>query len=236
MAVRRFTALLVGLDAATAAVLQASVQDRGIDAFASSRGSALRALALLGPDMVVVQPGTDNDLLAAVRGQHTGPILATGPELPAGDVARLIDMGGIDDYCPESSPEVLAAKMGALLRGRAAGGASVVVGGLALDRARRVVLGPAGDLALTPKEFLLLEYLSLRRGQIVPYDALLDEIWRSKPHSLHRLAVTMCRLRHRLEAIGTIEIETVAGVGYALHVRADADTEEALTPTTAGAA
>lgn len=221
MAERRFTALLVGLDAATAATLQASMQDRGIDAYTSSCGSALRALELLGPDIVVMQPGIDQDLLAAVRGQHNGPMLATGPELPAAAVADLIDTVGIDDYCPESIPEVLAAKIGALLRGRVAGGESLTIGGLVLDRVRRTALGPAGDLALTPKEFLLLEYLSLRRGQIVPYDALLDEIWRSGPHSLHNLAVTMCRLRHRLEPVGAVEIETIAGVGYVLHARAD---------------
>ncbi len=131
------------------------------------------------------------------------------------DRVRGLDEGA-DDYLvkPFALAELLA-RVRALLR-RDTAGTSVVlaVGPLRVDVARhRATLGDE-LLALTPKEFGVLEYLITRPGRVVSSEELLEHVWDANADPFTQtVRVTVGTLRRKL---GDGWIETVVGRGYRL--------------------
>jgi DNA-binding response OmpR family regulator len=131
------------------------------------------------------------------------------------DRVRGLDEGA-DDYLvkPFALAELLA-RVRALLR-RDTAGTSVVlaVGPLRVDVARhRATLGDE-LLALTPKEFGVLEYLITRPGRVVSSEELLEHVWDANADPFTQtVRVTVGTLRRKL---GEGWIETVVGRGYRL--------------------
>jgi len=88
---------------------------------------------------------------------------------------------GADDFItkPFVIPE-LTARLRAIRRGRANPAARqdlIVVGEIALDRARRCVTKAGEQIHLTPKEFDVLDYLMSHAGAPVRHDQLLRAVW-----------------------------------------------------------
>jgi DNA-binding response OmpR family regulator len=132
------------------------------------------------------------------------------------DRVRGLDLGA-DDYLvkPFGFAE-LAARIRALLRRpAAASGALVTHGGITIDTARRTVERNGLPLALSPKEFSLLRYLTLHGDRPVSAEELLEHVWdaQADPFS-HVVKVTIMGLRKKLGPPDPIE--TMVGVGYRL--------------------
>jgi DNA-binding response OmpR family regulator len=131
------------------------------------------------------------------------------------DRVRGLDEGA-DDYLvkPFALAELLA-RIRALLRRDVAGTSSVLtVGDLTLDSARHEVLLHGSPLALTPKEFGVLEYLMTRPGRVVPAEELLEHVWDANADPFTQtVRVTVGTLRRKL---GEGRVETVVGRGYRL--------------------
>ena len=86
------------------------------------------------------------------------------------------------------------------------------VGGVELDLVRRVADVGRGPVSLSQREFLLLQTLMLREGEVVPRQQLLSEVWGFSFHpGTNVVDVCIGRLRAKL---GDDAIETVRGVGY----------------------
>jgi DNA-binding response OmpR family regulator len=131
------------------------------------------------------------------------------------DRVRGLDEGA-DDYLvkPFALAELLA-RVRALLRRDTSGTSAVLaVGPLRLDAARhRATLGGA-PLALTPKEFGILEYLMTRPGRVVSSEELLEHVWDANADPFTQtVRVTVGTLRRKL---GHGWISTVVGRGYRL--------------------
>ena len=131
------------------------------------------------------------------------------------DRVRGLDLGA-DDYLvkPFALAELLA-RVRALLRRDTAGTSAVVsVDTLSLDSARHSASLDGTALALTPKEFGVLEYLITRPGRVVSSEELLEHVWDANADPFTQtVRVTVGTLRRKL---GDGWIETVVGRGYRL--------------------
>ena len=137
------------------------------------------------------------------------------------DEAEALETGA-DDYLRKPfSFDVLVARIRALLRRSVpgAGGADVVsVGGLRLDPAARRVSRSETEIALTAREFDVLEFLVRRPGHVQSKADILAGVWDfdfdGDPNIVE---VYIGRLRRKVdEPFGVSSIETVRGAGYRL--------------------
>jgi two-component system alkaline phosphatase synthesis response regulator PhoP len=110
---------------------------------------------------------------------------------------------GADDYVvkPFLPREFAARVRTALRRARERPAATLRFGALEIRLAARVVTLDGAPVALTRREFDLLAYLALRRGQVIPRQQLLEEVWHASGDWQDSATVTehVRRLRLKLE-------------------------------------
>jgi len=147
------------------------------------------------------------------------PILVLTAKDGVFDQTEALDTGA-DDYLtkPFSFP-ILVSHVRALLR-RTSGGVPVPieVGDLRLDSSRHRCWRGDVEIALTPREFAVLEYLMRRVDLVNPKFEILDGVWdydfEGDPNIVE---VYVRRLRRKIdEPFGRHDLETVRGAGYRL--------------------
>jgi DNA-binding response OmpR family regulator len=145
-------------------------------------------------------------------------LVLTALDDPNSTVEGLSD--GADDYLGKPFDlAVLAARAHALLRrNERRAPIELVCGDLRLDPGRRAAFLGGNEVALTAREFSILETLMRRPGSVVSREEILEQAWgeREEPMS-NTIDVLVARLRKKLDAHGSSSrIETVRGVGYRL--------------------
>ena len=89
-------------------------------------------------------------------------------------------------------------------------------GSILLDPERHTVSSNDGEVALTAKEFLLLEYLLQHRGRVLSRDVLLTDVWGYRyTGGTRTVDVHVRRLREKLPLLAT-SLVTVKQFGYKL--------------------
>jgi two-component system phosphate regulon response regulator PhoB len=131
---------------------------------------------------------------------------------------------GADDYIvkPFSMPETIARIRSILRRARPRAVADTLsFGDIELDRARKRVSRGQRDVALSPTEFRLLEYLMQSPGRVFSRAQLLDRVWGDEAYLDERTVdVHVGRLRRNLSRGREADpIRTVRGTGYAFDER-----------------
>ncbi|MFE9853947.1 response regulator transcription factor [Streptomyces sp. NPDC005780] len=171
-------------------------------------------------DLVVLDimlPGMNGyRVCAALRAAgHEVPILMLTAKDGEYDEAEGLDTGADDYLTKPFSYVVLVARVRALLRRRAGPGSPVVtVGSLRMDTAARRVHRGEEEIALTAKEFAVLEQLVLRAGQVVSKAEILEHVWDfAYDGDPNIVEVYISTLRRKL---GTASIRTMRGAGYRL--------------------
>jgi DNA-binding response OmpR family regulator len=132
------------------------------------------------------------------------------------DEAEGLDTGADDYLTKPFSYVVLVARVRALLRRRGSAGASPVlrIGSLSVDTATRRVFRGETEVALTAKEFAVLEQLAVRAGQVVGKPEILAHVWDfAYDGDPNIIEVYISVLRRK---IGAARIQTVRGAGYRL--------------------
>jgi two-component system, OmpR family, copper resistance phosphate regulon response regulator CusR len=109
---------------------------------------------------------------------------------------------GADDYMAKPfAVEELRARVGALLRRRSLPAViALTVGGIRIDRRRRLVEVRGHTIELTVKEYALLEFLLLNRSRVVTREEIATHVWdeRFDPFS-NLIEVYVGRLRQKID-------------------------------------
>lgn len=150
------------------------------------------------------------------RGNRT-PVLIVTARAEVSDRVRGLDLGADDYLAKPFEIDELEARVRALLRRSQAGGDNrPACGDLVLDPAGRAFELGGERLALTPREFAVLESLVLRAGKAVAKDHLHERLFTlesdSRPDAIE---VYVHRLRRKL-AGSRVRIVTLRGLGYLL--------------------
>ena len=83
-----------------------------------------------------------------------------------------------------------------------------------LDRKSKTVKKDEEEIALTPTEFRLLEYLLLNKNIVLSREQILNEIWETNQDITDRIVdVYIGYLREKIDTDGTL-FQTVQGFGY----------------------
>lgn len=154
-------------------------------------------------------------LLERLRQTRQTPVLMLTARDATRDRVRGLDTGA-DDYLvkPFDLPELLA-RVRALIR-RAAGQASseVVIREISIDTRARVVRRAGEAITLTAREYAILEFLALHRGEVVTRTALYEHLFDESDDTLSNLVdVHVFSIRKKL---GAELIATRRGQGYCI--------------------
>ncbi|MFG3504018.1 response regulator transcription factor [Streptomyces sp. NPDC047821] len=174
-------------------------------------------------DLVVLDimlPGMNGyRVCAALRAAGNDvPILILTAKDGEYDEAEGLDTGADDYLTKPFSYVVLVARVKALLRRRGGSPSPVITAGaLRVDTAARRVWTGDAEVALTAKEFAVLEQLAGRAGEVVSKADILEHVWdfayEGDPNIVE---VYVSALRRKL---GPEVITTVRGAGYRLEER-----------------
>ena len=169
-------------------------------------------------DLVILDLGLPRvdglSLLRALRARRdTVPVLILSARDAVPDRIAGLNAGADDYLLKPFDLDELVARVRALLR-RHAGSASsaMTVGPLCLDPVTRIATLEGCELALTSKEFALLEALLRRPGAVVSRERLEDSVygWGEEIGS-NAVEVHLHNLRRKL---GSQVIQNIRGVGY----------------------
>ena len=143
------------------------------------------------------------------------PVLMLSAKDGEYDQADGLDYGADDYLTKPFSFVVLLARLRALLR-RDPGARPTVLeaGDVTLDPATRRVSLAGSPVALSPREFALLEYLMRNGGRVVTKTELLDHVWDAAAEpDPNVVEVYVGYLRRKL---GRTLVQTVRGAGYSV--------------------
>jgi two-component system copper resistance phosphate regulon response regulator CusR len=146
------------------------------------------------------------------------PILMLTAKGEVGDRVRGLEMGA-DDYLtkPFAFPE-LRARVQALLRRDRTNKARVVrIADLEIDTHTRRVERGGREIALTPREYSLLEALALAEGETVSREVIQERVWAASDRYSNTVEVYIHSLRRKVDQPGQPKlIQTVHRYGYTL--------------------
>ena len=193
---------------------------------AETGAEALRAAALRPTDLVILDLGLPDmdgsEVLERLRGWSSVPLIVLSVRANEAEKVKLLELGA-DDYVvkPFGMAELLARAHSAMRRQlRATSGEPVVkFGPLSIDFPARAVFISEQRVALTPKEYRLLQILAQHSGNVVTHQFLLREVWGSEHiDDTHYLRIFVRKLRRKIEADPTQPriLLTELGVGYRL--------------------
>jgi DNA-binding response OmpR family regulator len=189
--------------------------------------TALEQARVRRPDLVVLDvmmPQVDGlDVCRILRGESEVPILLLTARTTEDDMLLGLDVGADDYITKPYSPRELAARVRALLRraGAVTAGNHAVlkVGDLEIDPGRFEVRVGGRPIALTAKEFGILEVLAGEPGRAFTRAQIIDRAFGFDHYVLERTVdAHVMNLRRKIEedAAEPRYVQTVYGRGYRL--------------------
>jgi two-component system OmpR family response regulator len=169
----------------------------------------------------VMLPGKNGYVLCAelrAAGDWTPVLMLTAKDGEL-DEAEGLDTGADDYLTKPFSFVVLTARVRALARRSSRRSPTPVnVGDLHVDPVRRRCRRGEADIALTAREFAVLEYLVRRAGEVIPKREILDGVWDDDFNGDPNIVEVYIRhLRRKVdEPFGRHSIQTIRGAGYRL--------------------
>ena len=154
-------------------------------------------------------------VLARLRAIKRTPVLMLTARDASADRVRGLD-GGADDYLvkPFDLPELLARVRALIRRGVHQPRPALTIGNIVIDTVARTVAQAGGDVPVTAREYGVLEYLALHRGEVVTRTKLYEHLFGDDDSTLSNVIdVHVFNLRKKL---GSDVIATRRGHGYVI--------------------
>ncbi len=225
MQTERMRILVIEDDARMAGLLERGLSEEGYQVAVAREGPEGLSMAKgVEFDLImldVMLPGIDGmEVVRRLRaaGRRTPVILLTARDSCA-DIVAGLDLGA-DDYLtkPFAFEELLARVRAAARRGPAARPVILKAGRVAVNTSSREVRVDGQPAALTRTEYLILELLMRRMGQVVPRETIIEEVWGfDRDVESNTLDAFMKMLRSKVDSNPAERlIRTVRGVGYLL--------------------
>jgi DNA-binding response OmpR family regulator len=220
--------LIVEDDAALGLFLQKGLKLEGHEVTWVGDGEAgLRYAEEHRPDLMVLDlslPRKDGtEVLEEIRGRFDDmAVLVLTGRSQVEERVKCLNLGADDCLLKPFSFHELTARCRALLRRREQFADPVLRhGDVELNRMERRVMRCGSQVELTVKEFSLLEFLMMRRGQSCSRSELLREVWQMSPDAgTNVVDVYVNYVRRKLAAasadgdLTNSVIETIRGEGY----------------------
>lgn len=177
------------------------------------------------PDLVVLDlslPGLDGlSVLARLREvQSPARVLILTARAEVGDRVKGLHAGADDYLAKPFSMDELAARVEALgRRGNTGSAADLLrVGDLHMDVRHRRVARAGKPIALSPREFDVLQVLMQEPGRPFSRTELCERVWqRDHEYDTRTVEIFITRLRKKIDSgFGAPLIHTLRGVGYTL--------------------
>ncbi|MFA6960299.1 MAG: response regulator transcription factor [Opitutaceae bacterium] len=183
----------------------------GAEGLAKAREGAYDAIVL-----DVMMPKLDGwEVLAGLRPAVATPVLMLTARDTVPDLIKGLNHGADDYLTKPFNVDELLARLRALIRRSAGQTHSLIrLGGVFLDTVGKRVTCDGEEVALTPREYSLVEYLALHRGEVVSRARLYDHLFDEDDDTLSNLLdVHVSNLRKKL---GHDFITTRRGHGYSI--------------------
>jgi DNA-binding response OmpR family regulator len=219
---RPFRVLVIEDDRQIARVLKLELEHEGYTVDAAHDGLAGLERALKEPDLVILDlmlPKMDGlEVCKRLRAKSRVPIIMLTAKDRVPDRVSGLDVGADDYLTKPFAIEELLARVRARLRERHPQSNVLTAKDLEMDRDRHEVQRGGRQIALTAKEYALLEYLLLHRNKVHTRDELFNGVWGSDFLGDSNLIDVYIRyLRGKIdEGFEEKLIQTVRGVGYTL--------------------
>lgn len=169
----------------------------------------------------LMMPGVDGATICREAREEgvTTPIIMLTARDETDMKVKLLNMGADDYIVKPYSIEEVAARINAVLRRPETSLPTVLtVRDICLDPAKHVVTKDGKEVALTLKEFSLLEFFMRNQGEALKREAVLDHVWSFDfPAFSNVLDVHMKNLRKKLDDYDDPLFETIRGIGYRLN-------------------
>ena len=209
--IRRF--LRIGLSAQQYSVVEAEDGESG-----------LAAAALETPDLIILDLGLPDrdgaEVLTALREFSSQPVIILSVRDSEREKVGLLDAGANDYVVKPFSIQELLARIRVLLRDRGESERDATGyddGRLRLDVLQHRVFVDNAPVALSRKEFRLLQLLIENRDKVMTHRQLLKQLWGDTHlEDTHYLRILVKKLRARLndDAAAPRFVETEPGIGY----------------------
>ncbi len=168
----------------------------------------------------VMMPKTDGwAVLRRIREESTVPIIMLTAKSEEDDELHGFDLGADEYITKPFSPKILVARVEALLkRNQLITGSSRFVGKIEINNDAHTVKAMGQDIALSFKEFELLNYFADNQGIALSRNKILNNVWDFDYFGDARTVDThVKKLRSKLLGCGEY-IKTVRGIGYKFEV------------------